>query len=157
MLNDQVSVVEAEITREPEASRNGRPIGSTKLRPDEETIKRIMGLSRIQCTQKEAAAVLGVHVDTFRAFLNTHENAMIAWEDGKERGKVSLRRQQFKSAASGNATMQIWLGKQILDQSDKADLNMKHSLSDDFEGFIRELHADKTAKTIEHDPVEAAE
>jgi hypothetical protein len=105
----------------------GRPRGSTKLRPDEETIKQISGLARIQCTQREAAAVLGVHADTFRDFLHAHEKALKAWEDGGETGKASLRRHQFKSAESGNATMQIWLGKNWLAQTDK--LEHAHTIS----------------------------
>ena len=34
-------------------------------------------------------------------------------------GKKSLRRAQWHKALSGSATMQIWLGKQWLDQKDK--------------------------------------
>ena len=36
---------------------------------------------------------------------------------------MSLRRQQFKSAEAGNVTMQIWLGKQYLGQTDKVEEN----------------------------------
>lgn len=105
------------IDREPRKA--GRPRGSTKLQPTEETLRQINGLARIQCTQKEAAAVLGVHVDTYSDFLRAHEKAREAWEDGFETGKASLRRYQFETAKS-NPTMQIWLGKQILDQTDKS-------------------------------------
>jgi hypothetical protein len=38
---------------------------------------------------------------------------------GRESGKGSLRDWQLASARKGNVTMQIWLGKQYLDQSDK--------------------------------------
>jgi hypothetical protein len=37
---------------------------------------------------------------------------------GREQLKQSLRRSQIKLALSGNATMLIWLGKNILGQSD---------------------------------------
>jgi hypothetical protein len=40
-------------------------------------------------------------------------------EKGRETAKASLRRFQWKSAAGGNVTMQIWLGKQLLGQTDK--------------------------------------
>ncbi len=102
---------------EDEPRKTGRPKGSTKLDPCEDTFKQINGLARIQCTQREAAAVLGVHADTLRAFLNSHEKAMEAWEDGAETGKASLRRHQFKMSEH-NATMAIWLGKQWLGQKD---------------------------------------
>jgi len=101
----------------------GRP---PKLTETEEILKQIEGLARIQCTQREAAAVLGVHRNTFSAFLDTSEKARQAWEDGLETGKASLRRLQFKAAENGNPTMAIWLGKQWLDQKDKSetDVNM---------------------------------
>ena len=36
-------------------------------------------------------------------------------------GKISLRRAQFEKALGGNVAMQIWLGKQHLDQRDKIE------------------------------------
>lgn len=114
---------EAENTNTPERDVGGRPKGSTKLTPDEDTFKQINSLSRIQCTQREAAAVLGVHADTFRAFLHAHEKAMEAWENGAETGKASLRRNQYKMSET-NPTMAIWLGKQWLDQKDKMQQDM---------------------------------
>jgi hypothetical protein len=105
---------------DPERRKAGRPKGSTKLQPTEEMLKQIQGLARIQCTRREAAAVIGVHYDTFNDFLQAHEEALIAWEDGGDTGKASLRRAQYKNAMDGSATMQIWLGKQWLDQTDKS-------------------------------------
>ena len=40
---------------------------------------------------------------------------------GKDSGKLRLRQLQMKSAEAGNVTMQIWLGKQMLKQSDRAE------------------------------------
>jgi hypothetical protein len=111
---------ETDNTNTPERDVGGRPRGSTKLTPDEETFKQINGLSRIQCTQREAAAVLGVHADTLRAFLHSHEKAMEAWEDGAETGKASLRRNQYKMSVT-NPTMAIWLGKNWLAQTDRLE------------------------------------
>lgn len=101
----------------PSGAQMGRP---PKLVETEELLKQIEGLARIQCTQREAAAVLRVHRDTFADFLRSHEKAMEAWENGLENGKASLRRHQYKMAEN-NPTMAIWLGKQWLDQRDKAD------------------------------------
>jgi hypothetical protein len=39
-------------------------------------------------------------------------------EKARSEGKASLRRLQWQNAAQGNVTMQIWLGKQLLDQND---------------------------------------
>ena len=38
-------------------------------------------------------------------------------------GKMSLRRAQMRTAEKGNAAIQIWLGKQLLGQIDKAILD----------------------------------
>lgn len=99
----------------------GRP---PKLNESEEILKQIEGLARIQCTQREAAAVLRVHRNTLSDFLSSSEKAREAWDNGLESGKASLRRLQFKAAENGNPTMAIWLGKQWLDQRDKVDENV---------------------------------
>src|SRR5688500_14810065 len=67
----------------------------------------------IGCTVAEIAVVLGVSKDTLE------RRFAAAIEKGRERGKRSLRRMQWKTAKSGNPTMQIWLGKQLLGQADK--------------------------------------
>lgn len=104
----------------------GRP---PKLVESDELLKQIEGLGRIQCTQREAAAVLRVHADTFRAFLHSNEKAMVAWENGLENGKASLRRHQYKMAET-NPTMAIWLGKQWLGQKDRTEsLNVNANYS----------------------------
>lgn len=98
------------------SKKRGRP---QKLRPDEQTLKTLSGLGNIQCTTKEAAAVLGVSEPTFIAFLKRYQKAREVFDAGKETGRASLRRQQWKAAENGNTTMQIWLGKQYLGQADK--------------------------------------
>ena len=97
----------------------GRP---PKLQLDEETLRKIENLGKIQCTTKEAAAVLDVSEPTFIDFLKRHEKAADAFEKGKQSGKASLRRMQLKSAEAGNVTMLIWLGKQLLGQRDRQEL-----------------------------------
>lgn len=37
---------------------------------------------------------------------------------GRHKGRLSVRREQFKLLQAGNATMGIWLGKQLLGQRD---------------------------------------
>ncbi len=41
---------------------------------------------------------------------------------GRAKGKTRLRQMQWKSAEQGNVSMQIWLGKQMLGQSDKQEI-----------------------------------
>lgn len=101
-------------------NKGGRPKGATKLQHSEELVRQIRGLGQIQCTRKEAAAVLGVNEDTFSSFLRLHTDCFEAFEYGRQEGCVSLRRTQLKMAES-NASMAIWCGKQYLNQSDKAE------------------------------------
>lgn len=98
----------------------GRPL---VLNDDDKTLSTIQGLARIQCTTKEAAAVLGVAKQTFFDFLDRSLKARQAWENGAEEGKASLRRNQFKMSEK-NATMAIWLGKQWLDQKDRKEVEV---------------------------------
>lgn len=111
-----------------EQPKLGRPVGTTKLQETPDTLEKIQQLARIQCTQREAAAVLGVHENTFRHFLWSHEKAAEAWLDGREQGKASLRRNQWKMSEN-NATMAIWLGKQWLDQTDKSEHDLGGSIN----------------------------
>lgn len=79
----------------------------------------IYTLASIGATQEETARVLGCSVDTIqRRYLDDYN-------DGLANIKTSLRRQQVKLALAGNVTMLIWLGKNLLDQSDKAELTGK--------------------------------
>lgn len=142
---------------EPAKVKTGRPLGSTKLKLDDKLLEQIQGLARIQCTMKEAGAVLGVNEVTFSSFLKLHEKAMEAWENGKETGKASLRRLQFKSAES-NPTMQIWLGKQVLGQADKSESNVtstnQHTHVVDAVSALDGLFAEALGGRAESDPSE---
>lgn len=99
----------------------GRP---PKIVDDERTLQTLAGLARIQCTTKEGAAVLGVSEPTFIDFLKRSAKARETWDNNQQSGRASLRRMQFKTAESGNATMQIWLGKQFLGQRDKSETEL---------------------------------
>src|SRR5262245_54857105 len=105
----------------------GRP---PKLKLDDQTLDIISGLGRIHCTHSEAAAVLGVSRETFDKFLGNNKRAMEAWRQGKEHGKSALRRTQFRLAQT-NAGMAIFLGKNLLGQTDQIDSNttVTHTIS----------------------------
>lgn len=82
----------------------------------------VENLASIFCTQEEIASVLGVAVRT----LQNRKKFLRTYKKGMEKGKASLRRRQFEAAQKGNATMQIWLGKQYLDQKDKHEVDNTH-------------------------------
>jgi len=70
-------------------------------------------LASIQCTEEEIAQFLEVSVRT----LQRDEEFCRVFKKGKENGKMSLRRIQFKLAEKSYA-MAIFLGKQYLGQKD---------------------------------------
>jgi len=88
--------------------------GRKKLEIDLEQAEK---LGSLMATLSECAAWFGLHKGT----LSKRPDFMSAWETGKEKGKLSLRRTQFKLAEK-SAAMSIWLGKQYLDQVDKQEL-----------------------------------
>lgn len=65
--------------------------------------------------KSEIAAFLECHVDTIT---NRFQEIYLK---GRENGKAKLRDIQLRSAMGGNVTMQIWLGKQYLGQTDKQE------------------------------------
>lgn len=118
-------------------NKGGRP---SKLQPDDKTIKQIETLSGISCTKADAAAVLGVCRETFEKFLGTHKKASDAWEQGKGLGRVSLRRMQWETAKR-SVTMQIWLGKQMLGQTDKVEEKVEANVTNEHRIIIDDAAA----------------
>lgn len=103
-----------------EIQTKGRP----RLVLNSQGIDTIKSLARIQCTDEEIASVLGVSVDTLT---RPHNKELFeeAKRSGKQEGRASLRRMQFKQAEAGNSTMLIWLGKQYLEQSEKQTTSLE--------------------------------
>lgn len=81
-------------------------------------------LAEMCCSVEEVAAYFRTTVQTVRARLRK-DPLKTVWESGLARGRISLRRAQMQSALGGDRTMQIWLGKQLLDQKDKIDQDIK--------------------------------
>lgn len=100
-------------------------------------------MCQMQCTALEIAGVLGCSVDTLN--LRLHEEKGMGFKDyfyiKGSAGKVSLRRKQFQTALAGNVTMLIWLGKQVLDQKDKSEIDqtIKASVVDNDEERKRKI------------------
>ena len=83
----------------------------------------VENLARIGCTEEEIATILEASVDTLMN-KNNKELFREAIKKGQAECKQGLRRLQFKAAEKGNVTMLIWLGKQLLGQSEKIDTNV---------------------------------
>ena len=82
--------------------------------------KQFETLCSIQCTEEEICNVLEVTDKTLTRWCKETYGKGFSdvYAEKRDLGKVSLRRQQWKAAEKGNITMQIWLGKQLLKQSE---------------------------------------
>jgi hypothetical protein len=78
---------------------------------------QVKQLAAIQCSYAEMAAVLGCDESTL-----TRRFAQVI-KEGRETGKMSIKRKQYEIAMKGNCTMLIWLGKNILGQRDMPEEN----------------------------------
>lgn len=76
-------------------------------------------LAALMCTQQEIANFLDLNVRT----LQRDSEFSRIYKKGMDKGKMSLRRHQFK-LAENNASMAIWLGKQHLDQTDAPQVTL---------------------------------
>jgi hypothetical protein len=74
--------------------------------------KDVYELAAIGCNDREIARWFDMDENTLRY------NFKDILDKGREDLKASLRRAQLRLALSGNATMLIWLGKQILSQQE---------------------------------------
>ena len=92
-----------------------KKVGRPKKQLDTNLIER---LSSIFCTNEEIASIVGCHSDTLA------DNFSEYLKKGRQRGKMSLRRMQWDKAQTGNTTMLIWLGKQMLGQKDRLETSI---------------------------------
>lgn len=85
-------------------------------------------LCRLNCTFEEIAAYFNVSTKTIQRRYNEEPDFQKAIDSGRANGKLSLRRLQFKAAEDGNPSTLIWLGKQLLGQTDKQEIdNYNHN------------------------------
>jgi len=92
--------------------------------------KQVYKLAQKRWAVKEIAAFFDCAVNT----ITTRFETIIA--KGHENYNTKLREAQTKSAMNGNVTMQIWLGKQYLNQIDKVNVN---GLSDEETERLRQI------------------
>ncbi|GEM_PF-1996093 len=103
-----------------EGNQGGRP--PFELSADD--LAKLINMIRIQCTQVEICNIFGVTDKTLNVALEKAGEPGFSelYKKHQDEGRMSLRRSQWKSATENlNPTMLIWLGKQVLDQSDKID------------------------------------
>jgi len=95
----------------------GRPLKPIKW-------DQVETLCKIQCTQEEICAVIGVSDETLNNRCKKEQGVTFLefFKQKRNGGKSSLRRRQW-NMSENNPTMAIWLGKQYLGQSDKNEQN----------------------------------
>lgn len=72
----------------------------------------VENLSKSWASYKELSEYYGVKENTFR------DHFRESVEKGRTLTKIALRKKQIEVALSGNTSMLIWLGKNLLNQSD---------------------------------------
>lgn len=98
-----------------EKNKGGRP----KKEIDQEQFEKLCGL---QCTQEEICCWFDVTDKTLSAWCKSTygESFSEIYNKKREKGKISLRRAQFRLAEK-NAAMAIFLGKNYLGQTDRIE------------------------------------
>ena len=109
--------------KEPHELINGKPLDASKVE----------ALAALQCTMEEIASGLGISRSTLDRRRDEDPELNAAIQKGRELGTRSLRRLQYDAAKNGNVTMQIWLGKQWLNQKDKHEVDQKTSMTFHFD------------------------
>ena len=86
--------------------------------------KQIEQLASFGCTNIEIASFFGCDESLIRKSYSEY----IA--KGRDSGKIRLRQYQWAAAKKGNVAMLIWLGKQMLGQTDKQEIQMNKPIDD---------------------------
>lgn len=85
------------------------------------------------CTAEGIAATIGIQRDTLykRCEADNKCDFSTFSQEKRAKGDELLRMKQFQTAMSGNVSMQIWLGKQRLGQTDKVESNQTVNINKD--------------------------
>ena len=78
--------------------------------------RQVEQLAEYGCTDTEMASFFDIPRTTLE---RNYEHYITK---GRESGKIRLRQYQWAAAKKGNVAMLIWLGKQMLGQSDKQEI-----------------------------------
>jgi hypothetical protein len=102
--------------------RGGSRRGSGR-KPIEIDLDELQKLCMLQCTHEELAAWFGCSIRTIEKYAKKPEFAEVM-SRGRAKGRISVRRAQMKLLEAGNATMGVWLGKQLLGQRDVTPIEL---------------------------------
>lgn len=100
------------------------PRGRPRVQVDLDEVRELASEGN---TQEDIANALGISLTTFKA----KKEIMGAYRQGMADLRVSLRHWQVNCAKEGNVNMLIWLGKNLLGQSDKNEVRESRAKDDD--------------------------
>ena len=86
--------------------------------------KQVEQLASFGCTNTEMASFFGCSPDLLE---KSYSEYLVK---GRDSGRIRLRQYQWAAAKKGNVAMLIWLGKQILGQTDKQEIQMNKPIND---------------------------
>lgn len=117
--------------KESEKKVSGRPKKEISKKQFEEMCK-------VQCTENEICAILGIGIDKLLSWCQETYNDTFSnvYKKYSENGKMSLRRAQMRLAQT-NASMAIWLGKNMLGQKDTIDVGISSNEDDELTKAIK--------------------
>ena len=120
-----------EITQIKPVKKKKKPtnkVGRPKINLNLEELER---LSRLNCTMPEISAYFDIPLRTLEDKFTNELDVRKAIEKGRATGKLSLRRRQIQiMEETNNPTMAIWLGKQMLGQTDKQEIVQDINIED---------------------------
>ena len=94
---------------------------------DTEKVEQLAGFG---CTNTEIASFFGCSENTIRRSYGEYLTK------GRDKGKIRLRQLQWRAAVRGNVSMMIWLGKQVLGQTDRQEIEHIRPIDEvDFNGI----------------------
>lgn len=93
---------------------------------------KVTAYLKAQCSTVGIASIIGITTDTLYNRCKTDNNIdySVFSQQKKAEGKELLRAKQYTDAMGGNVTLQIWLGKQYLEQKDKQELAVINNVND---------------------------
>lgn len=109
------------------AGNDKRKAGRPRIEFD---LSQVEGFGQIGATAVEMAAILPASLSTIEHRLADREGDFYrAYQKGNGVLKMSLRRKQIQLALAGSKALLIWLGKQLLGQTDRQEL--RHGSQED--------------------------
>ena len=92
--------------------------------------EKVEQLAGFGCTNTEIASFFGCDESLIRKSYSEFLTK------GRDKGKIRLRQLQWRAAERGNVSMMIWLGKQVLGQTDRQEIEHIRPIDEvDFNGI----------------------